>query len=93
MVKVRVRFLQEYYFLVGKHEVEMELKGESPTIRDLLQALPADVREKLLEEGDRVKPPNEILVNGRSIAGLDGLDTRLKEGDLVVILPRPLFVV
>jgi len=29
----------------------------------------------------------QLLLNGRSIATLDGLDTRLEDGDIVAIIP------
>ncbi len=93
MVRVRVRFLQEYYLLARKHEIELDLEGENPTVRDLIHRLPENIRKRLLDENGEVRPPNEILVNGRSIAVFNGLDTRLREGDTVIVMPRPLFVV
>ena len=35
----------------------------------------------------RIRLHNKILVNGRNISFLDGLDTRLRDGDAVVFIP------
>ncbi len=91
-MKIEVLFVQEYYFLAGKHKLELDLK-EDATVKDVIGLLPDKVREKLLDENGNVRPPSDILVNGRSIAFLNGFDTRLKDGDKILIAPRPLFVV
>ncbi|MEB3844638.1 MAG: MoaD/ThiS family protein [Desulfurococcales archaeon] len=91
-MRVKVRYLQEYYFAVGRFEEDYDLPGNA-TVRDLLARIPGQVRKDLLDSKGNLKPPADILVNGRSIRLLEGLDTRLHDGDLVVISPRPLFVV
>jgi molybdopterin synthase sulfur carrier subunit len=91
-LKVKVMFVQEYYLLTRKHVTEMELP-DGAKIRDLLNRLPEEVRKKLLDEKGEVKWPNMVSVNGRRIEFLQGLDTILKDGDTVIISPRPLFVV
>jgi molybdopterin synthase subunit MoaD len=47
----------------------------------------AKLREELLDEGGNLKPMYNILVNGRAVEWLNGLDTRLKNGDEVVFIP------
>ena len=47
----------------------------------------------VLDEKGNVKWPVMIMVNGRRIEFMDGLETRLKDGDRVVFSPRALFVV
>ncbi|MCD6420878.1 MAG: MoaD/ThiS family protein [Thaumarchaeota archaeon] len=67
----------------GRGVLHLDLPDGS-TIRDLLKALrsygPVD---ELIEERSNVK----ILVNGREITYLDGLETRLKDGDAVAFIP------
>lgn len=92
-MKIKVRFLQEYYFLMRRYEMEIELP-ENSTLLDLLKKLPAELAEQVADLGEgKLKGVNDILVNGRSVRLLDGLGTRLKEGCVVTIAPRPLFVV
>ncbi|MCE4625481.1 MAG: MoaD/ThiS family protein [Desulfurococcales archaeon] len=91
-MKVKVRFLQELYQIVGKHEVEYEL-DDSATVEDLLKILPEKVKEIVLDERGGIRYPAEVAVNGRRIEFLDGLKTRLNDGDVVVVSPRALFVV
>ena len=93
-MKVKAVFIQEFYRKVGKFEVEVDLP-EGATVRDLIDYLDANLIEgfksEILEDG-QVKYPVEIAVNGRRIDFLEGLDTRLKEGDKVLFSPRALFV-
>ena len=92
VIRVRVRFIQEFYQLAGAHEVVVELP-EGATVRDVLDRIPRAVRERLLDERGGIRYPAEVAVNGRRIEFLDGLDTRLRDGDVVLVSPRALFVV
>jgi molybdopterin synthase sulfur carrier subunit len=38
-------------------------------------------------EGTNLKPGIKIIINGRDIDYLNGLDTQLKDGDVIVIIP------
>jgi len=91
-VKVEVRFIQEFIKLAGTHRMIVELP-EGATVRDLLEKLPPQIREQVLDENGNIKWPAEIAVNGRRIEFLDGLDTKLKDGDWVLVSPRALFVI
>ncbi len=93
-MKVKAVFIQEFYRKVGKFEIEIELP-EGATVRDLIDYLDSSIVKGFKTEildGDQVKYPVEIAVNGRRIDFLDGLDTKLKEGDKVLFSPRALFV-
>ncbi|MDD1647546.1 MAG: MoaD/ThiS family protein, partial [Methanomicrobiales archaeon] len=57
-------------------------------IRTLLEGLDLEIPEGISESQD--EPPSHrgpftVLLNGRNIEFLDGLDTRLAEGDVVAI--------
>ena len=91
-MRVKVLFLQELYEAAGTHMLVLELP-DNARVRDLLDRLPEPVRRAALDHEGRPKPLTTILVNGRRIDFLEGLDTRLKDGDTVHIAPRPLFVV
>jgi len=94
-MRVRAVFIQEFYKVMGAFQVDMELEDGS-TIRDLIEKLDSQVYrgfKDLILEGEKLRHPVEIAVNGRRIDFLDGLDTRLRDGDRVLFSPRALFVV
>ncbi len=92
-MRVEVRLLQELYFEAGRrHRLIVELP-EDATVSDLLSRLPEAVRKRVLEAPGRLRWPAVVLVNGRRIDFLEGLETRLHDGDVVVVSPRALFVV
>ncbi|MCE4618071.1 MAG: MoaD/ThiS family protein [Desulfurococcales archaeon] len=93
MPKVKVAFIQEFYQLAGKHQIEIEIPGEEATVRDVLDKIPDAVKERLFDEKGEIRYPAEVAVNGRRIDFLDGLDTKVKDGDLILVSPRALFVI
>jgi len=89
LVKLRVKFLASLYELTGMLKTEVEVP-DGLTVRGLIDVLTekyARLREELLDEGGNLKPMYNILVNGRAIEWLGGLDTLLKDGDEVVFIP------
>ena len=97
MVKVEVRNLLMFYRLTGKFRETIELEQAKPTLRDLVTELEQlhgkRITDALIdpETGDvRYRPDLEggrkavrILVNGRMAWWMKGLDTELKDGDIV----------
>ncbi len=93
MPRVKVAFIQEFYQLAGRHQMEIELPGEEATVREVLEKIPEAVKEKLFDEKGEIRYPAEVAVNGRRIDFLNGLDTKVRDGDLVLVSPRALFVI
>ncbi|BES82331.1 MoaD/ThiS family protein [Pyrodictium abyssi] len=95
-LKVRAVFIQEFYEIMGRFQAEVELP-EGSTVRDLIDYIDREIksgfRSLVLDDKGGVKYPVEIAVNGRRIDFLDGLDTKLRDGDKVLFSPRALFVV
>ena len=96
-MRVQAIFIQEFYKMAGRFQVEVEVP-EGSTVRDLIEVLDREVikgfkKAVLDDEGERVRWPVEIAVNGRRIDFLQGLHTKLNEGDKVLFSPRALFVV
>lgn len=66
---------------------DMVLESESPTLKDLARALLAQDRAKwepILKDN---LPPTEsyaVLINGKNIKSLEGLETKIREGDEIV---------
>ncbi len=61
---------------------------EGSSIRDLIKALEKNYHPKIdLSRVGEENPNIKILVNGREITYLDGLETRLRDGDVVAFIP------
>lgn len=64
---------------------------ENSTISDLLSTLMEKypgLSDEIFRDGRReLKDFVNILINGRNISFLDGLDTRLNNGDIIVLFP------
>ena len=92
-LRVTVLFVQELIRLAGGHRVVYELP-EGSRVVDLLERLPEDVKKLVYDPAKReLRWPAMVLVNGRRIEFLQGLDSPLRDGDVVLVSPRALFVV
>jgi len=70
----------------------MKVETEANNIRELIETLGEMYNPhfpmRIIEEGtDKVKKAYKILLNGRDIAHLEGLETRIDEGDTVIFFP------
>ena len=88
-MKVKVRFFAYLAEKVGrkdKFEIEIE---EGSKVTGLVETLSKDlkVKENLLDENGQLKPEVTILINGREIKFLSGMDTPLEPGDEISIFP------
>jgi molybdopterin synthase sulfur carrier subunit len=77
--------------VIGQRLTEVDLPHGS-TVGDLLTTMNERSGERLANrlfdpENDAVLPYVRIMVNGQTIQFLEGLETRLQEGDEVLILP------
>ena len=67
-----------------------EVRLGAKTVRELvdeLQARHAGFRERLLDEGGRLKAYVRVFVNQDDVRALDGEATALRDGDVVAIVP------
>jgi MoaD family protein len=91
-LKVKVEFLGHVKNVIGSsREEEVEI-SEGSSITDLLVMLSEEYGEpfkKAIYEksGADVKPNYIITVNGYLLNQLNGIATKLKNGDSVIILP------
>jgi len=57
-------------------------------IQTLAESLPTETRRLLIDpELNDPRPNALILVNGREIGALSGLETEVKEGDEIALIP------
>lgn len=87
-MSVEVKFFASFREIMGEKQISMSAKN----VEDILNKL-ADkyegLEEAVFEDRENKKLRNivNILVNGRRIEVLDGLDTTLEDGDTVAIFP------
>ena len=87
---VNVRLLGVFRGLSGKSQVSLKL--EQPTVRKVIKKLADSLSEeakRLLVDPELNDPRTNaiILVNGKEIGVLKGLETEIKEGDEVTLIP------
>ena len=73
--------------LVGERETQLNAHNIDELIKLLVKRFGVDFQRMLLEEDGALKHYFHVLVNGRHIRLLDGINTSLKEGDVVAIFP------
>lgn len=91
-MKVKVEYVGHIHNIIGSaHEEEIEIK-EKASVADLLMLLSEKYGEPfkkaIYQTGVAdVKPNYMITVNGYLLNQLKGIETKLKSGDLVALLP------
>ena len=73
--------------MIGKESLEIEnVNSVRELIEYLIEMFGIKIRE-ILMEGDKSKEFVKILVNGKDIRALKGMETELKDGDIISIFP------
>ncbi|MFQ6074075.1 MAG: ubiquitin-like small modifier protein 1 [Candidatus Bathyarchaeia archaeon] len=89
-MKVTVKFFTTLREIVGKPQEQIELP-EAVTVNELLQQLGKEYGEKfsryVYDEKGAVRGHLHFLINGKSVTTQQGLKTKLKENDILAILP------
>jgi MoaD family protein len=92
MLRVKVEYLGHIKNIIGSgREEEVEI-GDEASVADLLVTLSErygePFKKAIYQHGSAdVKPNYIITVNGYLLNQLDGVKTKLKNGDRVVLLP------
>ncbi len=88
-MNVSVKFFAQLRDLTGKKmKIEFDL-DEGATISHLLEELYRDskIKKHMLDEKGQINSDITILLNGREIKFLEGMDTVLNSGDEISIFP------
>ncbi len=90
-MKVKVHYLGLVKTYANKTQDDITLK-DSALLSELFDKLAADLGKPFNPEvyepaKKEVKPTFMVLLNGIVIGQLNGLDTKLKDGDAMVIMP------
>jgi molybdopterin synthase sulfur carrier subunit len=92
-LQVSVRFFTSLRELTGKKEETLKFRdGETVTVDKVLKRLAERYGKSFVEyvydsKSGEVKGFLQFLVNGRSAFTLNGLDTKLADGDVLAIIP------
>jgi len=89
MARVRVKTLGYLQNIAGGMEHEIEVESRS-TVEDVLKRLVDTYRElssELYTREGSLNPRIRILVNGRDISHMKGLETSVSDGDIIAIIP------
>ena len=91
-MRIKVRYFTTLRELAQRAEEVVELR-DGALLRDLIEKIALtygnEARKYLYvdEVQGTVDPSVRFLINGRDAKSLKGLDTRLKDGDIVAIIP------
>ena len=84
MAVVKVKLFANF-----REAAEKEVELEADSVEGLIRALVEKYKklEELMFEDGKLRDYVHIMVNGRHINHLDGLETRLNDNDVVAIFP------
>lgn len=88
-IKATVKLFASFKEITKKREIEIEIE-EGSTILQLLEKLFEQfgpLREQIFDENNMLNEWIQILKNGRSIKFLDGIETKLTNGDVIAVFP------
>jgi molybdopterin synthase sulfur carrier subunit len=90
-MKIKLHTILTFKEILGARETEISLPEET-TIQGLLSRMKELWSERLpfylFQQGtDRLLPHITLMVNGRSIQFLNGMETILQDGDEVLLVP------
>lgn len=90
MIRVDVNYFSNVRALTGEPGSTLELP-EGSSVHDMLSIVAArygdELREYLFPDEGGLHPHVVVILNGRGVGVLEGLDTTLNDGDRVAILP------
>jgi molybdopterin synthase sulfur carrier subunit len=91
VIKIKVYTIMELKKICGEREFELSIPRES-TVKDLLSLMVNKWGDQLSTHlykpgSDSVLPYIRLMVNGRSIEFLKGMETVLQDGDEFQMLP------
>jgi MoaD family protein len=85
--RVTLELYSIVYERVGKKEIKYDADTVEEVIKKFLAEYAAKLDDRILGESGDFRKWIQILLNGRGIKFLDGLKTKLKENDVIAIIP------
>ena len=88
MAKVVVKFFTTLRELTGEKQTEVRGDTVAGIVEKVIEKYGSKFRHTLLDkETGRIKPFYSILVNGIRLSLREGMDTGVKDGDIIAIFP------
>jgi molybdopterin synthase sulfur carrier subunit len=87
---ITVKFVGALRHFSGMGELALDCKAclsIGQLMNEIIKEVPELKRSLIDQQLEDSRPNALMLVNGREINVLDGLDTRLKDGDEIVLVP------
>jgi MoaD family protein len=87
---VTVNFIGVFRAISGRNKIDIKIEDNVPlreVIKKIVEKFPTLKRALVDLELEDPRPNALILVNGKEIGVLNGLETLLKDGDEVVLIP------
>jgi molybdopterin synthase sulfur carrier subunit len=89
-VTIAVKFIGSLRHISGTGELALSCKSRvaiRELMNEIIKKLPELRRSLIDKQLGQPRPNTLVLVNGREISVLNGLETKLKDGDEVVLIP------
>ncbi len=85
-MKIKVKLLKPFSDVAGKGEVELDFEGDVVSqALDKLCQLHIGLKKELYDDKGQVSYSVNIFVNDKPLSALEGENTRLKDGDEILI--------
>ena len=90
-IQITVRFLGTFQKLSGKKQIKLTLE-EPVTVRmviaELTESFSSDFKQVLIDSDlDDPRPKALIIIDGKEISALQGLETKVKDSEEIVLIP------
>ncbi len=83
---LELKFFATFREAVGSKVIEREFEDES-TVGDVLSTLETQYDGLDLLQNGGLRPQINVLKNGREVLHMDGIETRMEDGDTLAIFP------
>jgi len=87
---ITVKFLGALHHISGAGELTLNIKGAlsiKELMNEIVREVPALKPSLTHQQPEDLRSNTLMLVNGREISALNGLETNLKDGDEIVFVP------
>ena len=87
-IKVTIKLFAQFRDFLKKSKIEIEIE-EGANIFQLMETLCKlyNIQDKIFDDKNEIKQWIKILKNGRQIKFLNGIKTKLEQGDEIALFP------
>lgn len=85
MPKIKIKLFANIREFTGTKELEVDSGTVSDVLKKLDEKFPGF--EKMIFDGEKIRPYMNVFLNGKNILDIDGLKTELHTNDEIAIFP------